>query len=522
MIKRILAFLFPIVALAGSAVADTFFVTNFGVNSVSVYNQDGSGSGFTHPNLLGPTGIAIDSSGDLFISTNNNRIEQFSASGVYLGTFASVGVNYAIGLAFDREGNLFAANSGDGTIQKFSPSGVATLFARVVRPTGLAFDAAGNLYVATISSTIERFSPTGAALGTFASTGLNNPQGLAFDSLGNLYAANNAADTVAKFSPSGAYLGVVGTGFSGPTGIAFDSAGNLYVVNATSADVTRVDPSGKSTLFATTGFSPAFIAVQRPPTLINISTRAQILTDENVLDAGFIVTGGGTKRVLIRGLGPSLTSQGISGALSDPMLELYDSTGAVIAMNDDWNTTQGTAIAATGIPPKDPSEAAIIATLSAGSYTVVESGVAGATGVGLVEIYDLGSNFGPQLANISTRGFVDIGANVMIAGFIVDSPTGGDGQVILRALGPSLGEAGVTDPLADPVLDVYDSNGMLIASNDDWQSDQADALTATGIPPTKDAEAAIVLTLTSGTYTAIESGKDGGTGVGLIEVYNLQ
>ena len=143
-------------------------------------------------------------------------------------------------------------------------------------------------------------------------------------------------------------------------------------------------------------------------------------------------------------------------------------------------------------------------------------------GVGLVELYDLGAGSGPELANISTRGFVDTGSNVMIAGFIVaSSSSSGSTQVIVRALGPSLGSAGVANPLADPTLELHDGNGTLIAANDNWKSDQQAEIEATGIPPTNDAEAAIVATVAPGAYTAIESGKDDGTGVGLVEVYNL-
>jgi trimeric autotransporter adhesin len=152
---------------------------------------------------------------------------------------------------------------------------------------------------------------------------------------------------------------------------------------------------------------------------------------------------------------------------------------------------------------------------------VIERGKLDTTGVGLVEIYDLGAAFGPELANISTRGFVDTGSNVMIAGFIAASSTGGSGEVIVRALGPSLGSVGIADPLADPMLELHDSNGTLIAANDNWKTDQELAIEATGIPPTNDAESAIVATLAPGAYTAIVSGKDNGIGVGLVEVYNL-
>lgn len=512
----VLAALFVSVIGAG---ADTFFVANTGGNTITRYDDNGDGTPFTSPALNGPIGVAIDRSGNLFISTNANTIEKFSAFGVHLGTFAT-GLNNPLGLAFDRLGNLYAANFAGGTVEKFAPDGTGTVFATVSRPTGLVFDSLGNLYVSNFGNTIERFSPEGAALGTFANSGLSNPEGLAFDSLGNLYAANNATGTVEKISPEGADLGVVAVGLGAPVGLAFDSTRSLYVVDSQSATITRIDETGSATLFATTGFNPAFIAVQTPPELANISTRGRVLTGDNVLDAGFIVTGPGPKQVLIRGLGPSLTGAGVPGALANPILELHDSTGAVLTVNDNWKQTQEADIEATGLAPGFDLESAILVTLNAGSYTVVERGVAGGTGVGLVEIYDLAAGFGPELGNISTRDFVDTGSNVMIAGFIVAGSTGGTSSVLLRGLGPSLGKYGVSDPLADPMLELHDGNGNVIASNDNWATTQAAQISATGLAPDDPAEAAILIALAPGNYTAIESGKNGGTGVGLIEVYN--
>jgi len=452
-------------------------------------------------------------------------IRKFSPSGVDLGVFASTGINLALGLAFDRNGNLYAANFGANTIEKFSPTGMDLgVFANLAfRPTGIAFDAAGNLHVATSGNTIARFAPDGTQLSSFTSLNLNNPEGLAFDSLGFLYVANSGSDSIQIFSQAGVDLGsLVAPSLSGPVGLAFDSDSNLYAVNSLSATITRFSPDNTDTIFASTGFSPAFIAVQRTPTLVNISTRLNVLTGDDVLDAGFIVLGVGSKTVLIRGLGPSLASAGISGTLADPVLELHSSdTNEIIAENDNWKNNQQAEIEATGIPPSNDAEAAIVATLQAGAYTVIERGKGNTTGVGLVEVYDLGPDFGPELANISTRGFVDTGNNVMIAGFIVASSTGGSGQVILRALGPSLGSAGITNPLLDPMLELHNSNGTLIAANDNWKSDQQAAIEATGIPPTDDAESAIVMTLAPGAYTAIESGVGDTTGVGLVEVYNL-
>ena len=260
--------------------------------------------------------------------------------------------------------------------------------------------------------------------------------------------------------------------------------------------------------------------MQTPPQLANISTRGQVLTGDDVLDAGFIVTGSGSKQLLIRGLGPSLTGAAVSGALADPILELHDSSGAVLATNDNWKQTQQSEIEATGLAPSFDVESAIIVTLNAGSYTVIERGVNGDTGIGLVEIYDRAAGFGPELGNISTRDFVGAGNDVMIAGFIVSGRSGGMSEVLVRGLGPSLGKDGVSDPLADPVIELHDGNGNIVASNDDWMTTQGAQISATGLAPDDPAEAAILINLAPANYTAIESGKNGGVGVGLIEVYN--
>ena len=212
----------------------------------------------------------------------------------------------------------------------------------------------------------------------------------------------------------------------------------------------------------------------------------------------------------------------MSGVLADPTLALHGGADNVLlASNDNWQAKQKAEIEAIGLAPASANESVIIATLSEGAYTVLEQGKAGATGVGLIEIYDLDSGTGPELENISTRGLVESGPNVMIAGFIAASSTGGSGQVLIRALGPSLGAAGVSGPLLDPVLELHDRNGALIAVNDSWKSEQQAEIAATGIAPTNDREAAILTTLAPGAYTAIESGRGGASGVGLIEVYNL-
>jgi hypothetical protein len=251
-------------------------------------------------------------------------------------------------------------------------------------------------------------------------------------------------------------------------------------------------------------------------------------TGEDVLIGGFIVLGTEPKRILIRAIGPSLEAAGVIGALADPTLELHDSTGALVGQNDNWQTTQiGGVIAGeqfaqiytTGVPPTSDAESAIIATLDPGAYTAILAGANSSTGIGLVEVYDLGpANAPAKLANISTRGLVQTGDNVMIGGFIIGNQTS---EVLVRGIGPSLTALGVDGALADPMLELHDVNGDLLASNDNWRSDQEAEIEATTIPPNDDLESAILRTLAPGAYTAILRGVGDATGVGLVEAYNL-
>jgi phospholipase/lecithinase/hemolysin len=252
---------------------------------------------------------------------------------------------------------------------------------------------------------------------------------------------------------------------------------------------------------------------------LNLSTRVSVGTGENVSIAGFIITGHAPKNVILRAIGPSLGAAGLQDPLADPTLALYDHNNSLIATNDNWRDTHESEIEATGIPPQNDLESAIVATLPPGNYTGVLAGKNGATGVGLVEVYDLDSAADSTLGNISTRGLVGTGENVVISGFIIGS--GDDPIVVLRGLGPSLGSMGIANPLADPVLELHNGNGALIASNDDWKSNQQSAIIASGIAPTNDLESAIVASLPPGNYTAILSGKNGATGIGLVESYRL-
>ena len=256
---------------------------------------------------------------------------------------------------------------------------------------------------------------------------------------------------------------------------------------------------------------------QPPAQALNLSARLAVGTGEDVLIGGFIVTGGAPKQILVRGLGPSLAVNGM--LLADPVLELYQN-GVLIMGDDNWKDSQQSEIEATGIPPSDDLESALIVTLAPGAYTVILHGQNNGTGIGLVEAYDLAPAAPSSLANISTRGFVQTGDDVLITGFIVGN--GGSDTVVVRAIGPSLAAAGVSNPLADPMLDLYDANGAVIKSDDNWRDTQESLIQSTGLAPTNDAESAVIRSLAPGSYTAVVRGKNGGTGVALVEVYNLQ
>ncbi|MGI8890901.1 MAG: LamG domain-containing protein [Chthoniobacterales bacterium] len=252
-------------------------------------------------------------------------------------------------------------------------------------------------------------------------------------------------------------------------------------------------------------------------TLQNISTRLQVLTGDQVPIGGFIVTGTDPKMVLLRAIGPSLSDFGITNALADPVLELHAADGTLITTNDNWTSQRG-AIEDTKLQPSNDLESAIVATLEPGSYTAIMTGKNGGTGIGLVEAYDLDQGAASEMANISTRGFVETGDNVMIGGFIL----GSNSTVLVRAIGPSLTNFGVAGALANPMLELRDAQGTLVESNDDWTSSaQMIEIEQTMLAPSKMVESAILETLPAGAYTAIVSGKSGGTGVGLVEVYRL-
>jgi hypothetical protein len=267
-------------------------------------------------------------------------------------------------------------------------------------------------------------------------------------------------------------------------------------------------------------YDNAFQGGQSP--LLNLSTRMRVLTGERVLISGFIITGTDPKRIALRAMGPSLANAGLSGLLADPVLELHAADGSTIATNDNWQTdAAATELTANGIAPANGEEAATIQTLAPGAYTAIIRGQSDSTGMGLIELYDLSPNANSLVANISTRGFVDTGDNVLIGGFIVGP--GSSGRVVVRALGPSLSSAGISGTLANPFLEVHDSNGAIMKTNDNWQTDaSATEIQTARLAPGNASEAAILSPLTPGQYTAIVRGDGSSTGVALVEAYNLE
>ncbi|MFN2477100.1 MAG: hypothetical protein ABR526_12265, partial [Chthoniobacterales bacterium] len=258
-----------------------------------------------------------------------------------------------------------------------------------------------------------------------------------------------------------------------------------------------------------------------PARLANISTRVPVRKGDGAGIAGFIVTGTGGRNVIIRGIGPSLQVGGnpVPGRLENPTLSLHDGQGMLIAQNDNWRESdQAAAIDATGIPPSDDRESAIVRRLDPGNYTAVLRGANETEGIALAEVYDLDAGGASELANISTRGSVETSDNVLIGGFIL---RGNSANVLLRAIGPELTARGVPNPLQDPTMELFNANGAKLAANDNWTDTQRAEISATGIAPTDERESAILRSLPGGNYTAVVRGKDGSSGIGLIEAYRL-
>ena len=478
-------------------------------------------------------GIAFGPTGDLFAGSSQDHVVYRidGTTGQTKTEISDAEVSRPTGVTVGRDGDVYVTDNGLNRVVRYDGrSGVFKgVFATVFSPWDLAFGPDGDLYVASSTTGhVRRYDgATGASKGIFASSGsVSFVIGLAFGPDGNLYVSASTNDPIFRFDgTTGAFMGAFTSGrqLVNANEVAFGPDGDLYVANSSSKEVDRFDGTSgafKLAISDTTLGSPSGLAFTPEAKVLNISTRLDVQTGDNVLIAGFIITGEEPRDVIVRAIGPSLADAGLTGVLADPTLELHNSTGALIATNDNWKDDQQAEIEATGLAPTNDAESALVAKLAPGNYTAVVRGTNDGTGIGLAEVYDLNQATPSKLANISTRGFVDTGENVMIGGFVARPGGGTETSVILRAIGPSL-DAVVENALADPTLELHDSSGALVAANDNWKESQQAEIQATGLAPTDDAESALVALLPPGSYTAIVRGKEDTTGVALVELYSL-
>jgi hypothetical protein len=317
-----------------------------------------------------------------------------------------------------------------------------------------------------------------------------------------------------------AHASVLWKVYSGPAGVSFANANQAATTATINTPGTYTFMLSADDATHAIAYDAVVVRVTGHNALANLSTRVQVGTASNVAIAGFIVTGNTAKQVVVRGLGPSLAAVGVQGALSDPVLELYDASGNLLAANNDWQQTQAQVCRDANLAPSNDLESAILATLAPGAYTAILRGNGNATGIGLAEVYDLQTSATSKLGNLSTRGLVGSAQNVMIGGTIV---TGSDpARVVFRALGPSLAAVGIQNSISDPQLDLFDANGGKISSNNNWKDSQQIAIAGAGLAPSSDLESAILADLAPGNYTAVVSGVNGASGIALVEAYHLQ
>lgn len=291
-------------------------------------------------------------------------------------------------------------------------------------------------------------------------------------------------------------------------GFGTDDASEIYVL---------ADSGG-----STGGQVLKIVPIPATPGLVNLSTRLRVETGENVGIAGFILTGSAPKEITVRALGPSLNvgGQPVEGRMSNPAFTLFDAEGTPIGGNDNWlDSDRARELSNRGLAPPHAAEAADIFRLSPGAYTASIEGVNGESGVGLIELYDIDQGAPANAVNISTRGRVQTGDNVLIGGFIIGGST--TQRVIVRAIGPSLTARGVAGALANPTLELVNASGTTVAANDNWRSGQEQEISGSGLAPSDDGESAIIQTLAPGNYTGVVRGAGESTGVGLVEVYRL-
>jgi hypothetical protein len=504
-----------------------------------ISGNDGNGIAFfgatTASNFIQGNYIGTDATGAADLGNALDGVLLSSAPRNQIGGFAAGESNLISGNsrhgiqingagANDNEvlGNMISGNSGDG-VAVVTGVGNKVLSNTILGNGGLGID-------------LEDDGPTPNDLGD-ADTGGNARQNYPMltsvsSNSGNITvqgSLNSIANTTYKiefFASDAADPSGYGEGstFLAAVEVTTDNNGNAAISavlappsNQSLITATATDSSNSNT----SEFSLAMPITVPSGQLLNIATRLRVNPDPNQLIAGLIITGSEPKKIIVRAIGPSLSAF-FSGVLANPTLELFQGN-TLVTSNNDWKENGNQSVVeATGIPPSNDLESAIVQTLAPGAYTAIMRGVGGGTGIGLVEVYDLDQSANSRLGNIATRGFVDTDNNVMIGGFII----GGNGQantrVVVRAIGPSLSAFGINGVLEDPVLELKDANGATLVSNDDWMQGQAAEIQQLGLAPGDSRESALLASLPQGNYTAIVRGKSNSTGVGLVEVYNVQ
>jgi CSLREA domain-containing protein len=427
------------------------------------------------------------------------------------GISVNFSTNVSIGGSGAADGNTIAFNGSNGVL--VSHGLAAILGNSIFSNTGLGIDLGGDGVtlndagdVDTGPNNLQNFPVLTSVSNSGGMTTINGRLNSAANTMYRIeFFANDSLDSTG-YGEGQTYLGFISKTTDGSGNVTFSKSVTQIGANQR-VTATATDPNGNTSEFSSTIGQ-----------LLNVSTRMEVLTGGSVLIGGFIIGGSGNMNVLLRALGPTLQQFGINGFLADPTLDLY-SGQTLLASNDNWKDSPEQAqIQASGKAPPNDLESAILESLAAGNYTAIVRGKNNTTGIGLVEAYDLDGAVAITLTNISTRGFVDIGQNVMIGGVISGN---GSVRVIVRALGPTLTQFGVPNVLADPVLDVRNAQGTSLATNDNWKDTQQAEIQASGKAPPNDNESAIIIVRPAANTTAIVSGKNGTTGNALVEVYTL-
>ena len=482
-----------------------------------------------------PQHLAVNPAGRIMVVEANPHVRTITPQGA-VATLAPQFHDWPAGVAMDQTGNAYIAQAreydassvekiaGDGTVSTVALvwDGIVGVGGSVFEIGGLDVDGAGNIYVVSyIGHRIDKSSSNHAV--TTLVGGFANARDVAVNSRGELYVLDSSTNSIFQTDAAGVLLRTMGSagsadgpsqsvGFNQPSAIAVDAAGNLYVADTGNHTIRKGVP---------------IVSARTEPSsrLVNASVRANLVEGRRLI-AGFVMSGG-AKPVLVRAIGPGLAPHMEPGAAlaANPRLELYDAGGTVIDRNDDWGggATLRDMFSALGAFPlaAGNTDAALVHTVAGPQTTHV---LTTATGVGLFELYDAAPTnaTGPRLVNFSARYEVGGGAGALILGFVIAGT--GEKTVLIRGIGPTLLQFGVNCALGDPRIEIFNGAGQRFAQNDNWTSSLASIAAKVGAfaLPAGSKDAGMLLTLQPGTYTAVLTGADGGTGEGLVEVYEAQ